>query len=69
MTTEYIGLSLRLTAEQAINELRRLAPEAETIYYLYVVDENEALEGVISLRELIIASPDTLLKDLMIQRS
>lgn len=65
MTTEYIGLSLRLTAEQAINELRRLAPEAETIYYLYVVDENEALEGVISLRELIIASPDTLLKDLM----
>ncbi len=65
MTTEYIGLSFRLTAEEAINELRRLAPEAETIYYLYVVDEEETLEGVLSLRELIIANPDSLLKDLM----
>ncbi|HBV86676.1 MAG TPA: magnesium transporter MgtE [Desulfosporosinus sp.] len=65
MTTEYIGLPIWITAEQAINELRRLAPEAETIYYLYVVDEQETLEGVLSLRELIIASPDTTLKDLM----
>ena len=65
MTTEYIGLPFWLTAEQAINELRRLAPEAETIYYLYVVDEQETLEGVLSLRELIIASPETPLKQLM----
>lgn len=65
MTTEYVGLPFWLTAEQAINELRRLAPEAETIYYLYVVDEQEILEGVLSLRELIIASPETPLKDLM----
>lgn len=65
MTTEYIGLPFWLTAEQSINELRRLAPEAETIYYLFVVDEQETLEGVLSLRELIIASPETPLKDLM----
>jgi len=65
MTTEYIGLPIWLTAEQAINELRRLAPDAETIYYLYVVDEQETLEGVLSLRELIIASPETTLKSLM----
>ncbi len=65
MTTEYIGLHFSLTADQAINELRRLAPEAETIYYLYVVDEQETLEGVLSLRELIIASPDTPLKEIM----
>src|SRR5680860_835826 len=65
MTTEYIGLPFWLTAEQAIDELRRLAPDAETIYYLYVVDEQEILEGVLSLRELIIASPETPLKDLM----
>lgn len=65
MTTEYIGLQFWLTADQAINELRRLAPEAETIYYLYVVDEQETLEGVLSLRELIIASPDTPLKEIM----
>ncbi len=65
MTTEYVGLPFWLTAEQAIEEIRRLAPEAETIYYLYVVDEQEILEGVLSLRELIIASPKTPLKDLM----
>ncbi|KGP76365.1 magnesium transporter MgtE [Desulfosporosinus sp. Tol-M] len=65
MTTEYIGLPFWLTTEQAIDELRRLAPEAETIYYLYVVDEHETLEGVLSLRELIIASPETPLKDMM----
>ncbi len=65
MTTEYVGLPFWLTAEQAIDELRRLAPEAETIYYLYVVDEQEILEGVLSLRELIIASPETPLKELM----
>ncbi len=65
MTTEYVGLPFWLTAEQAIDELRRLAPEAETIYYLYVVAEQEILEGVLSLRELIIASPETPLKDLM----
>lgn len=65
MTTEYVGLPFWLTAEQAINELRRLAPEAETIYYLYVVDEHEILEGVLSLRELIIAAPETSLKALM----
>jgi len=65
MTTEYIGLRFWLTTEQAINELRRLAPDAETIYYLYVVDEQETLEGVLSLRQLIIAAPETPLKDIM----
>lgn len=65
MTTEYVGLPFWLTAEQAIEEIRRLAPEAETIYYLYVVDEQEILGGVLSLRELIIASPETPLKNLM----
>ncbi|HWJ02409.1 MAG TPA: CBS domain-containing protein, partial [Verrucomicrobiae bacterium] len=65
MTTEYIGLSTWLTAEQAINKLRELAPTAETIYYLFVVDDEESLMGVLSLRELIIAAPDTPLSQLM----
>ena len=65
MTTEYIALPENLTAEATINELRRLAPEAETIYYIYVVDADEQLVGVLSLRELIIARPDTRLADIM----
>ena len=65
MTTEYIGLPSHLTVEQAIIRLRELAPSAETIYYLYVVDEAEHLLGVLSLRELIIAAPDRPLGELM----
>lgn len=65
MTTEFIGLPFWLTADQAINELRRLAPDAETIYYLYVVAEEDILLGVLSLRELIIAAPETPLKEIM----
>ncbi|HMM20211.1 MAG TPA: CBS domain-containing protein [Selenomonadales bacterium] len=68
MTTEFIALPENLTADQTINELRRMAPEAETIYYIYVVDAEEHLTGVISLRELIIARPDTRLADIMRKR-
>ena len=57
MTTEYIALAPDLTAEEAIAKLRRLASEAETIYYLYILDENRTLSGVVSLRELLIAAP------------
>lgn len=68
MTTEYISFPQNTTAEETINGLRELAPAAETIYYLYVVDENEQLLGVVSLRELIIAAPQAALKDIMISR-
>ncbi len=65
MTTEYISFAQDITAGQVIVELRRIAPEAETIYYLYVLDEHGYMQGVLSLRELIIASPDSILRNLM----
>jgi magnesium transporter len=65
MTNEFIALSSHITAEEAINQLRELSPTAETIYYLYVMDEEEHLQGVLSLRELIVAAPQTTLADLM----
>lgn len=65
MTTEYVWLSPYLTPEQAIKRLREMAPEAETIYYLYIVDDQEKLLGVMSLRELILASPDSPLESVM----
>ncbi|MBP2645742.1 MAG: MgtE intracellular region [Firmicutes bacterium] len=65
MATEYIALPQHLTADETINELRRLAPEAETIYYIYVINEEEHLVGVLSLRELIVAPPQAKLADLM----
>lgn len=65
MTTEFIAFPSHITAEQAINQLRELAPTAETIYYLYVMSEQEHLQGVLSLRELIVAAPQAVLGDLM----
>lgn len=65
MTTEFIAFAGDMTAQQAINELRSLAPEAETIYYLYVMDEQEVLQGVFSLRELILADPAMRLSSFM----
>lgn len=65
MTTEYIAFPAGMTAEETINRLRQLAPSAETIYYLYVVDEREVLQGVVSLRDLIIAQPHAALGEFM----
>lgn len=65
MTPEYIALSPNITAAEAIRQLRTLAAEAETIYYLYILQEDETLIGAMSLRELIIAEPETKLEDLM----
>lgn len=64
MTTEYVWFSPHLTVEQAINRLRQMASEVETVYYIYVLDQ-ETLIGVMSLKELIIAPPDQMLQDLM----
>jgi len=55
-----------MTVEETINRLRELAPSAETIYYLYVIgEEDESLLGVLSLRDLIVAQPDAVIGDLM----
>jgi len=68
MTNEYVAIAEGMTAQQTIERLRALEPEAETIYYLYVVDSREMLAGVISLRDLIIARPDTPVADFMIKK-
>jgi magnesium transporter len=67
MTTEYVAIQHTLTAAQAIDRLRTLEPDAESIYYVYVVDEEEHLLGVLSLRDLIVAKPETRIRDFMIK--
>jgi magnesium transporter len=59
MTTEFITIHPDLSAEQAIAHLREMAEEAETLYYIYVVDADEHLLGVLSLRDLVLAKPAT----------
>lgn len=59
MTTEFIAVRPDLTAEQAINYLRRAGGEVETINYVYATDRNGRLMGVFSLQDLVLAHPKT----------
>lgn len=65
MTSEYATLTPNMTASQAIERLREVAPDKETIYYAYVLDENRRLLGIISLKDLIVARRDVWVKDVM----
>lgn len=65
MTTDFLAFPEDLTADDVIRRLRELAPDADYIYYLYVVDALGRLKGVVSLRELIIAPVDSKIKELM----
>lgn len=68
MTTEFVSLDENLTISQAIEHLQKKSPDAETIYYLFVIDSHKKLSGVISLRDLIINKPDEKIRDLMNSR-
>lgn len=57
MTTDYATLPEGVTVGQALEHLRRVAPNRETIYYVYVVDPDRHLKGVVSLKTLILAKP------------
>lgn len=67
MTTEFITFTQDLTVEQVIQKLREIAPSAETIYYLYIVNQEEKLVGVLSLRSLIVSSPEKIVSEIMIK--
>ncbi|OPY04912.1 MAG: Magnesium transporter MgtE [Syntrophaceae bacterium PtaB.Bin038] len=66
MTTEYICFPPDMTAEEVMKELRLVAPDIEMIYYLYVVDREEHLLGVLSLKDLILAQPKAPLASIMV---
>ncbi|WLD94933.1 magnesium transporter [Alkalihalobacillus sp. AL-G] len=68
MTTEFVSITANQTVTEAMQILRKEAPDAETIYYLFVIDDTKKLVGVISLRDLIIADENTLVIDAMNDR-
>ena len=65
MTSDYAILSPALTVSQAIDRLRLEAPDKETIYYAYVVDETRKLVGFVSLKDLILARPNAPISKIM----
>ncbi len=66
MTTDYATLGAQMDVAEALASLRREAPDAETIYHAYVIDEQRKLLGVVSLRGLILAAPERLISDIMV---
>ena len=65
MTRAFVALNGSWTAERAITYLRRIRPDADSAYYLYVIDGQGKLEGIVSLRDLIIAPPGAPLAEIM----
>jgi Mg/Co/Ni transporter MgtE len=65
MSTDFLTFSEKLTVEQTLNEIRQQKPEPSNIYSIFVVDKSERLLSAISLMELVIANPDSTLKQIM----
>lgn len=65
MTNEFLALRPEMTAQQAINALREWGPDNETAYYLFVVNRDRRLVGIVSLRQLITALPNRPLGEIM----
>ncbi|EKO3692649.1 magnesium transporter [Vibrio metschnikovii] len=57
MTSDFAVLAADYTVEQAMQKLRSIAKQTETIYQAYVVDEQQRLQGTVSLRDLVISEP------------
>ena len=68
MTTEFASVPPNVTAEMAIKLLRQNASDAETLFYVYVIDAEEHLKGVFSLKNLIFAEPAAHVEDFMEDR-
>ncbi|WP_026090208.1 magnesium transporter [Salinicoccus carnicancri] len=68
MTTEFVSVTSLMTVREAMRHLKEKAPGSETIYYVFVVDEERRLAGIMSLRELIIADDDEYIGDIMTDR-
>jgi magnesium transporter len=67
MTTEFVSVPKSRTAQEIIDYLREVGPDAETIYYVFVVDDEGRLTGVLSLRDLLRSPPWAGASDIMVR--
>lgn len=65
MALEYVAVRARMNIEEAINTIREMREEVEDIYYLWVVDDFGRLVGMVSLKDLVLEAPQTLIRDIM----
>lgn len=65
MTTEFVDLKENMTVEEALNKIRKIGLEKETIYYCYVLTSKRTLVGIVDLKRLVIRDKKEKLKDFM----
>ena len=67
MTSDYVAIPTGMTVSQAMMRVRQTAPDAETVYQLYIIDPDGKLAGTLSLRQLMVARPGAQVDDIMIK--
>jgi len=65
MTPEFVDLKSYMTVKEALNRIKRIAPDKETIYYCYITDSTRRLIGITTLRDLLISQPDVVVGEIM----
>ncbi len=65
MITDFATVQAEMTVTEAIDKIRVDAPSKKMIYYIYVVDENMKMKGFVTLKDIIMASPDSRVKDVL----
>ena len=68
MTNRFVWIRTYYTVQEAIEKLKSFAEYAENINYLYVIDENRKLVGVVSYRDLLLADGNEIIKNIMYER-
>jgi magnesium transporter len=68
MTSSYLSFGPAVTVRQALETIRAEGEDVDMLYYVYITDEDERLLGVVTLRDLLLASPEAILADIMDKR-
>lgn len=68
MTNRFVWIRNYYTVQEAIDKLKSFAEYAENVNYLYVINENRKLVGVVSYRDLLLAEPNEVIKNIMYER-
>lgn len=67
MNKEFISFNLNISVEETIDILRESKPDDEVSYYIYILDYEDKLKGIVSLRDLVVSDPKAKIKDIMNQ--
>lgn len=67
MATEFISVKENMTIDDTLSFLREIAPNAETPYYIYVLDDAEVLRGIVPIRAILTSLPEVFIRDVMLE--